>query len=568
MNKIRHITGGTLDQITLSSIAKDAVELADIGVWLWDLKNSELYLSPAWKNILGYRDEELINMPQTWIARIHPDDLDFFTRMIENYDLRSDSPLALDYRLRHRDGSYHWMTLRAKGFNVSTENLKLIGIQYSIHREKSYELDILNNALQDSLTGLDNRLVFMQRLEYEFNLSKRNKRYHFAVHFIDVDKLKNINDTYGHSGGDAFLKAISARIKECCREIDTVCRVGGDEFIVIQSQVKSKSNYEEFVNRLLDKIKEPFFINGIEIMPSVSIGITSSYQHYARLEDILQNADIATYEAKAITGPSYVVYQPGGVSSLKSKFYVVSSLQTAVQHSELNLNYQPIYTVEEQDIVGFEALLRWQHPTLGHVAPLEFLPIIEDTEVIFSIEEFVIQKACCDLVEIIEKHNLSPNTHISINISARQLESREIVKIVESAIKAAGLRPNNIIFEIAESILLNCPSAKAILQYLKDLGIKLALDNFGSGILSLSTLNAHPFDIIKVDRNFIENLDKSYKTQKTLQLICNMAKELGIQTIAKGVQTQEELLAIKACGFDQAQGFYFAHPVSLEQIQI
>lgn len=568
MNKIRHIPDGTLDQITLSSIAKEAVELADIGVWLWDLKNSELYLSPAWKNILGYRDEELINMPQTWIARIHPDDLDFFTRMIENYDLRSDSPLVLDYRLRHRDGSYHWMTLRAKGFNITTENLKLIGIQYSIHQEKSYELDILNNALRDSLTGLDNRLVFMQRLEYEFNLSKRNKRYHFAVHFIDVDKLKSINDTYGHSGGDTFLKEISSRIKGCCREIDTICRVGGDEFIVIQSQVKSKSSYEEFVNRLLNEIKKPFFINGIEMIPSVSIGITSSYQHYTKIEDILQNADIATYEAKLVAGPSYVVYHPETSSSLKSKFYVVSSLQTAIQNDELSLNYQPIYSVEEQDIVGFEAFLRWHHPTLGYVAPLEFLPIIEDTDVIFSIEEFVIQKACCDLVEIIEKHNLPSDMEISINISARQLESREIIKIVESAIQAAGIRPCNIIFEIAENILLNCPSAKAILLYLKELGIKLALDNFGSGILSLTTLNAHPFDIIKIDRNFIEDLDKSDKTQKTLELICNMAKELGILTIAKGVQTQEELLAVKACGFDQAQGFYFTHPMALDQIQI
>lgn len=520
--------------------------------------------NPVWEKILGYQPNELLD--QSLRTFVHPDDRALVLSSMQSLR-RGQDVNGIEIRLCHRDGSEIWTAWNIAAF--PQENM-IYATGRDITKRKAAEEQLVYETLHDSLTGLDNRTHFMQRLELALKKRRRHGHLRFAVLFIDLDGFKSINDTLGHAVGDELLIHVAGILQGCVRETDSVARLGGDEFTILLEDLQTLKQVIDVVERIQGQLKSSIQIESNEVYTSASIGIVLSSSEQENIADILRNADIAMYQAKAKGKDCYEVFDKEMYTQTLHLVEIENHLRHAVQNQELQLYYQPIIHLEQQasfTIEGFEVLLRWFHPQKGLISPSEFIPIAEDTGLINPIGEWVLYQAC---LQLHQWESLNPewrDLYLSVNISGRQLREPGLPELIDRVLQETQLRPDCLKLEITESSLIETPH-KVIksLEKIRALGVRISLDDFGTGFSSFSYLHQFPIDVLKIDRAFIQALNQGRREHKIVRSIIGLAKNLGIGTVAEGVETYEQWTALSQMQCDAGQGFLFSQPLALSDI--
>jgi diguanylate cyclase (GGDEF)-like protein len=441
-------------------------------------------------------------------------------------------------------------------------------LNHEIAQHKQTQEKLLHQALHDALTGLPNRTLFMEYLQKAIQRSKRNKDYIFAVLFIDLDRFKTINDSWGHAVGDRLLIAISNILKCCCRELDTVARLSGDEFTILLEDLQDFQNAIAIAERLLEKLTSPIHVDEHKLFTGASIGIVRGASNYQNGVELLRDADIAMYRSKALGKGRYTVFEREMYDRTLHLSQIEIDLRDALERREFFLNYQPIVSLATGKITGFEALVRWQHPNRGLIFPGDFIAIAEDTGLIVPIGEWVLRSACQQLRAWQEKSLQFSSLQIGVNLSSKQIKQFDLVDRVAKILADTGLNGKNLRLEFTETMLMDRGEKTIDLLFeLKEQEIQLSIDDFGTGYSSLSYLHRFPIDALKIDRSFVSKIDAGSKNCQIVQTIVTLAHSLGIKAIAEGVETADQLAQLKKLGCDEAQGYLFSKPINAQQAE-
>ena len=420
-----------------------------------------------------------------------------------------------------------------------------------------------HDAFHDTLTHLPNRALFMDRLEQTLEQGKREQNHAFAVFFLDFDRFKVVNDSLGHAAGDALLVAIGERLRESLRPGDTVARLGGDEFTLLALGVKGEAEALDLAQRLKELFVKPFCVEGRELHINASVGIVLSELGYSRAADILRDADIAMYRAKALGRGEHALFDAAMREHARSIMTLESELRGALHKGELEVHYQPVISTQGGTLTGFEALVRWRHPKRGLVSPAEFIPVAEDTGLINNIGRFVLFSACRQ-VALWQRQTGHPLT-VNVNVSSQEFAQPGFVERIKEVLQETGLPAPCLRLELTESLLMDgSPEVKETLSKLRALGVGLQIDDFGTGYSSLSYLQRFSADAIKIDRSFIHKLAQP-ESIELVKTIVTMAHNLGMQVVAEGVETEEQRKALTVLGCEYLQGYLFSQPLEVEK---
>jgi diguanylate cyclase (GGDEF)-like protein len=422
-----------------------------------------------------------------------------------------------------------------------------------ITEQRAAEAQISHMAHHDALTDLPNRVLFRQRMEAQFSRLGRVQK--FAVLCLDLDRFKSVNDALGHPFGDKLLRHVAERIRGCVREGDTVARLGGDEFAVLQGNISEPSEASLLAARLNAAISAPFDLDGHQVVIGVSVGIAFAPSDADDPDQLLKSADMALYRAKSDGRGTYRYFEREMDALMQARRELELDLRRAIAESEFELYYQPLINLKSGKICGFEALLRWNHPTRGLIPPTDFIPLAEETEMIVPIGEWVLRQAC------LEATKWPAELRVAVNLSTVQFKKRDLADIVSGALADAGLAPKRLEVEITESVLLlNNEATLTTLHQLREIGVRISMDDFGTGYSSLSYLRSFPFDKIKIDRSFVHDLPTSQDSMAIIRAVTGLGASLGMATTAEGVETEEELAHLKREGCTEAQGYLFSRP--------
>ena len=428
-------------------------------------------------------------------------------------------------------------------------------------------LDAVRQAFHDALTGLPNRALFLDRLEHALARARRAKAT-LTVLFVDLDRFKLINDTLGHAAGDELLVQAAQRLRASVREADTPARFGGDEFAVLLEDDTHTADAIQVAQRVIDALKVPFDVRDREAFVSASVGIATSHAGQEDAADLLRNADVAMYRAKQEGSGTYHVFEPGMQVALMERLELEADLQRAVEQQEFSVVYQPIMSLEKPVMSGFEALVRWSHPTRGMVSPADFIPLAEETGLILPIGHWVLNEACRQAAQWQLEYPADPPRTVSVNLSARQLRQAGLVQEVDGALAASRLDPRLLVLEITESLLIQDTEATiAKLRELKGLGVHLAIDDFGTGYSSLSYIRQLPVDILKVDKSFIDAVHESPEASAVARVIIRLGRTLNLRTVAEGIEESAQVEALRAMQCQLGQGYLFAKPLSSAELE-
>jgi len=436
-------------------------------------------------------------------------------------------------------------------------------------RKKAHEQHI-HDAFHDPLTGLPNRGLFMDRLQHVITASqRRHGTSNYAVFFLDLDRFKVINDSYGHTIGDQLLVVVGRKLIDCIRPGDTIARLGGDEFALLLPSITDPAYAVNVAERIREKLAVPLDIKGHKIFTSISIGIALGSEGYERPEQVLRDADIAMYEAKGRGNASYEIFDIRLHANILDRMKLVADLRGAVDNKELTLYYQPIIDLETQELTGFEALVRWNHPTRGLIYPMEFIPLAEEHGLIYQIGAWILHEGCRELKLLQVRYPAQPPLNMSINISSRQFSQQDLVGMLFGILEETGIDPHTLILEITESMIMeNVVAAVETMKRLRNMGIQIHLDDFGTGHSSLSYLQLFPVSALKIDRSFINKLTANGDNQEIITHIVALAKSLNFAVIAEGVEMEHQLANIKNLHCGYGQGFLFARPMAFNAIGV
>lgn len=548
-----------------------AARAANDGLWDWKIKTQEIYYSSRWKSMLGYEDREVGNSPDEWFNRIHPEDLQRVQAELAAHVEGATSHFRSEYRMLHKSGSYKWVL--SQGIIVQDESgevYRMAGSQTDIEGRKHAEEQLLHDAFHDSLTSLPNRALFMDRLEHALEMTKRRSDYMFAVLFLDLDRFKVINDSLGHQSGDQLLIALVKRLENCIRGADTLARLGGDEFALILEDVRSIDDAKYVADRLQKQLALPFNIQKQEIFSSVSIGIAFSNNTYNSAQELLRDADIAMYRAKAQGKACYEIFDPSMHTKAVTLLQLENDLRRATERKDLTIHYQPIISLESGRIAGFEALLRWQHPERGWIKPVELIPVAEDTGLIIPIGYWVLRESCRQLKIWQEQFLQDEPLTVSVNLSGKQFKEANLLSQIQHIIEETQINPTTLKLEITESVIVeNAEAAAQTLSQLRAMGVQIYIDDFGTGYSSLGYLHRFPLDALKIDRSFVNNMCHETESAEIVQTIINLAQNLQIYIVAEGVETQEQWEQIRHIDTTggYGQGYYFSHPLSSAEVE-
>jgi diguanylate cyclase (GGDEF)-like protein len=419
---------------------------------------------------------------------------------------------------------------------------------------------IAHMARHDALTDLPNRVLLLEQLNHEIKRVKRGEC--LAVLCLDLDQFKSVNDALGHHIGDELLKLVGERLRGCTRELDIVARMGGDEFAIIMTQMEQAADAATLSKRIRDSVIKPYQIEGHQIVTDISIGISVAPMDAVESTELLRNADMALYDAKGDGRGTFRFFEPEMNTRKKVRRELEMDIRRALASEQFELHYQPLVTLETNDVNGFEALLRWHHPTRGLVSPAEFIPIAEETGLIVPLGEWVLKAACNEAVDWPE------HIKVAVNLSPAQLNCRNLVTMVKTALEETGMPPQRLQLEITETVLLqNTFTTLATLHELRKMGVQIALDDFGTGYSSLSYLRSFPFDKIKIDRSFIQDLSNGAEPLAIVNAVAGLAKCLNMTSTAEGVETQQQMDVLQAIGCTEMQGYLFSHARPANEIR-
>jgi len=541
-----------------------AMQASNDGLWNWDLKTNKILYSDRWKEMLGFNDDEISNTADEWLGRIHPEDHDRVRASIDAYLEGTTSNFEIEYRIRHFSDNYLWMM--AKGLAIRTSSgraTRFAGSQTDVSERKSNEEQMIHDALHDTLTSIPNRTLLLDRIRQSLVRRKRYPQTSFAIIFIDLDRFRLVNESLGHIHGDELLQLISARLEETIPIGDTVARLGGDEFSILLQDIDSVRDVEVIAKDIQNSFSKPFLLGDREVFASASMGIAHSDNDYKTPEEILRDSELAMYRAKRDGKSQSIVFQPQFRQSSLSPIDLDTDLRRALDRDEMELHYQPIISMRDRTISGFEALLRWSHRSRGVISPNEFIPLAEETGLIYDLGQWVLGKACKQIAAWNKSKKKEDQLEISINLSSRQFSDPNLVEGIVENIEKSGFDAEFLKIEITESALMqNAQRSVSMLNQLKDLNIKVCVDDFGTGYSSLSYLHTFPIDTLKIDRSFVHDMSRNFRNMEIIRTIIMLAHNLKLDVIAEGVETSEQDSQLSALGCQFAQGFYFSRPIN------
>ncbi len=434
-------------------------------------------------------------------------------------------------------------------------------LQQEIIERKRVELQLSHDALHDGLTDLANRALFMDRLRHAIEISKRTLDYGYSILYLDLDSFKSINDRLGHAAGDITLVEVSSRLINCTRSVDTGARFGGDEFVILLENASEPVTDISIANRILTEMERPIIVHGKDIFISCSVGIVQGISEYVNAEDIIRDADIAMYHAKEKGKSRYEIFNLALRTATLSRLEIENDLVHAIINDELFLNFQPIYGLKANEIVGFEALVRWYHPQRGLVMPSDFIKIAEESGLIIQLGDWVLREACSQLKQWQIQFSGSENLYVSVNISGKQINQKDFVHKVKETLDSTGLDAQRLKLEITENVFIESQSlVSGILSDLRKIGVAFFIDDFGTGYSSLSYLKNFPVNTIKIDRTFINDILEGKKGYEIVKTIIMMAQGMGIDTIAEGIENYEQLRSLSSLSCKYGQGNYLSKP--------
>jgi diguanylate cyclase (GGDEF)-like protein len=440
-------------------------------------------------------------------------------------------------------------------------------LRWEVHERMRIEKQMAYDSFHDGITGLPNRTLFMDRLKHALDYTKRHEDFSFSVIFLDIDHFKEVNDGLGHPIGDQVLGEVAQRMLACLRTSDTIARLAGDEYIILLEDIHGTEDVVQVIGRIQESLKEPLLLEGHLVSITASFGIVANGNSYSQAEDILRDADIAMYQAKAAGKARFVIFDPHMRDQAAWRLKMKADLQKAVMYGEFFLNYQPIFVLSNNRILGFEALLRWQHPQNGVVSPMDFIPLAEETGLIRSIGLWVLEQACRQIGEWQAKFPQTPPLTMSVNTSGVQLNQPDFAEQVQEVLERTGVDGRSLILEITEGILLNrSESVTAKFNAVNDLGVQFQIDDFGTGYSSLSYVRDFPISTIKIDRSFIQNIEVE-STGDIVRAIINMAHNLRQSAIAEGIETESQLEYLKQAYCEAGQGYLLGRPQSVEEVE-
>ncbi|HIK25856.1 MAG TPA: EAL domain-containing protein [Thermosynechococcus sp. M46_R2017_013] len=546
-----------------------AAEGANDGLWDWQIRDRSMYYSPRWELLIGETPGTLQPRIEEWWRRVHPDDLERLRQCMKEHLFGTHPHFECEFRMKHADGSYRWMRSRGKALrDEKGQPYRMAGSMTDVTQYHLIQEQILHDALHDAMTGLPNRVLFMDRLTRAITRWVRRPNSLFAVLFLDVDRFKVINDSLGHLAGDQLLMGIAQRLTTCTRAEDTVARLGGDEFAILLEELRNPAQAIEVAERILAALSRPFLLERHEVFTSASIGIAFPSEESKTAEDLLRDADTAMYRAKSLGKSRYEVFSITMRAQSIALMKIETDLRRAAEHNEFLVYYQPIVDLSTLNIVGFETLLRWQHPERGVISPSEFMTVAEETGLILPISWWVMAEACRQMQQWAKAFPCSRILSLSVNLSGRHFQQADLLPNLRSILAETKFPAERLRLEVTEGILIdNKQVAIATLEEIRAMGIGLYMDDFGTGYSSLSYLHRFPVDTLKIDRSFIATLNREQPSATIVHTILMLAHSLRLKVVAEGIETDEQYRILRALGCNYGQGYFFARPLSPQQVE-
>jgi diguanylate cyclase (GGDEF)-like protein/PAS domain S-box-containing protein len=545
-----------------------AVKGTNDGIWDWNLTTQEVYFSPRWKAILGYTDEEIGNSPKEWLDRVHAEDRKHLEAAISTYLKSSEPHFEHEHQIRHKNGTYCWVLTR--GFAVRDAQgmpIRMAGSQSDITDRKLAEGRLIHNAFHDTLTSLPNRALLLDRLNRAIMRRKRSETKSFGILYLDLDHFKNINDSLGHTTGDRLLVIVADILKANVRAMDTVARFGGDEFILLLEEIASMDDAYDIAQRILKGLSTPKIIDGHEIYLTASIGIISSDTEYNDPEQLLRDADIAMYSAKSRGRARYELFHLEMRNSFLEQLSLEYDLRHAIRNNELCLLYQPIVSLENNTLFGFEALVRWKHPIHGFLSPKDFLSMAENTGLVLTIDHWALQTAAAQFSEWLKMFPIDHSLSVNVNLSAKYIRHRNLVEEVNQVLLETGLDGRQLKLEVTESAIMeNNKHIMATLESLHAMDVDIHIDDFGTGYSSLAYLHQFQVQALKIDRSFVSTSEDGDHKPELIRTMLHLASDLGLKAIAEGIENRDQLQQLRNAGCKLGQGFLFSKPLDVKGV--
>jgi diguanylate cyclase (GGDEF)-like protein/PAS domain S-box-containing protein len=532
------------------------------GLWDWNLKDQVIYFSPRFEAMLGYGEGEMGSRPQDWRERIHPEDRRKFDEDLARHTQKKTPQFLNEHRILQKDGSYSWVMARGRLFEgPEGEPLRIAGSLTDIAKHRDLVDQLSREAFYDRLTQLPNRAFFLQNLQRALAQSRRDPSQHFAVLFLDLDRLKYVNDSLGHSAGDQLIVEFGRRLKLCVRLEDLAARLGGDEFVLLIENIGDLQEAVQTAQRVLADMARPFRLAGQEIFATASIGLALSAPELNSAEAIISAADTAMYQAKAAGRGRYEIYDPAMRADATLQLKTASDLRYALRNQQFVLFYQPIYTLA-QGVVSLEVLPGWHHPRKGFLWAKDFIPQAEETGVMAALEEWILRTLCAQCLSWQTAGFL--DLSLSLDLSVKQFESMPVVSLMDRILRESNLSPRMLTLEIpGEAILPKVEEATRRLRDFQAFGFKIALDHFAATpFVSFSLLKKIPMDFLKLDPHFVKALAKDPMDSSLASLLIDVAHSLSTLVIAEGAESEKEIQALKGLKCDRYQGLYFSPPLS------
>ena len=544
-----------------------AVRGANDGIWDWDLLHNRIYFSQRWKKMIGYSEGEISDSPDEWLGRVHPDDIQQVRDDLKAHQMGYTPHFISEHRIMHRGGAYRWILVRglavrsAKGKEVH----RLAGSLTDITARKTTEERLLHDAMHDLLTGIPNRAYFLDQLNRSIQRIKRhNAEYWNAVLFIDLDRFKLVNESFGHLAGDTLLIEVAHRLECILRPQDTVARFSGDEFAILLEDINSEEDAIQVADRVQSSISKPFSLQNGDFFTSVSIGIVVNPGTYEHAEDLLRDVDTALYEAKANGRARYQTFDAKMRLRSLTQLQMEADLRHGLERGEFEVFYQPIVSLPDGTITSCEALVRWHHPERGLLFPADFIPAAHESGLIEPINNWVIRTACRQLKEWLI---ISPHLQMSVNLTIRQLQDPTLPEQFAQILAESELNGSSLQLEVTESAAMeDLELTISILNALKGMGLQIALDDFGMRSSSLDYLNRFPVNTIKIDKSFIWDISEEGKNATITRAIISVGHLLKASVVAEGVETHHQLDFLHLNNCDSVQGYLYSEAQNVNAI--